>query len=174
LTKDFYKRIAEEMKKSFFENPKLKGILIGGPIPTKDEFVEGDYLTDQLQKKIISVQDQGDTSESGLHELVELSQEVLANQEVIREKNILDKFFESLGKNPDMTPYKVDKVKRALDFGAVDLLIISKDFDKAKAKELIDIAENMGTKVEIVSRETEEGDQFFSLGGVGAMLRFQV
>lgn len=174
LTKDFYKRIAEEMKKSFFENPKLKGILIGGPIPTKDEFVEGEYLTDQLQQKIISVQDQGDTSESGLHELVELSQEVLANQEVIREKNILDKFFESLGKTPEMTPYKVDAVKRALDFGAVDMLILSKDFDKAKAKELIDVAENMGTSVEIVSRETEEGDQFFSLGGVGAMLRFQV
>jgi len=162
------------MKNCFFENPKLKGILIGGPIPTKDEFVEGDYLTDQLQQKIISVQDQGDTSESGLHELVELSQEVLASQEIIHEKKILDRFFESLGKTPEMTPYKIDEVKKALDFGAVDVLIISKDFDKKKAKELIDVAENMGTSVEVASRETEEGEQFFSLGGLGAMLRFRV
>jgi peptide chain release factor subunit 1 len=174
LTKDFYKRIAEEMKNCFFENPKLKGILIGGPIPTKDEFVEGNYLTDQLQQKIICVKDQGDTSESGLHELVELSQDVLADQEIIHEKNLLDKFFESLGKTPEMTPYKFEEVKRVLGFGAVDMVIISKDFDKKKAKELIDVAENMGTNVEIVSRETEEGEQFFSLGGLGAILRFKV
>ncbi len=44
LTKEFFKRIAGEMKKIFFDMPKLKGILVGGPIPTKDEFLEGDYL----------------------------------------------------------------------------------------------------------------------------------
>jgi peptide chain release factor subunit 1 len=44
LTKDFYKRIAEEMKTIFFEMPKLKGILIGGPIPTKDEFIDGEFM----------------------------------------------------------------------------------------------------------------------------------
>ena len=36
LTKEFYKRIADEMKRIFFDMPKLKGILVGGPIPTKD------------------------------------------------------------------------------------------------------------------------------------------
>lgn len=174
LTKDFYKRIADEMKTAFYENTKLKGILVGGPIPTKDEFIEGNYLPTQLQDKVIGVKDQGDTSESGLQELVGLSQDVLANQEIIYEKNLLEKFFNSLGKTPEMTPYKFDEVKKALNFGAVDLLIISKDFDKKKAKELIDIAENMGTKVEIVSRETDEGDQFFSLGGVGTILRFKI
>ena len=39
LTKEFYKRIADEMKNLFYENKKLKGILIGGPIPTKDELI---------------------------------------------------------------------------------------------------------------------------------------
>ena len=24
--------------------PKLKGIIVGGPVPTKDEFVEGEYF----------------------------------------------------------------------------------------------------------------------------------
>lgn len=172
LTKDFYKRIAENMKKTFYENTKLKGILIGGPIPTKDEFVEGGYLPTQLQDKVIGVKDQGDTSESGLQELVGLSQDVLANQEIIREKQLLERFFDSLGAKPEITPYKYDAVKKALEFGAVDILIFSKDYDREKVKELKEIAKNMGTTIEIVSRETEEGEQFYSLGGIGAIQRF--
>ena len=174
LTKDFYKRIAAEMKKSFYENRKLKGILIGGPIPTKDEFVDGEYLLTQLQDKIIGVKDQGDTSESGLSELVELSQDVLANQEIIREKKVLEKFFDSLGKKPEMTPYDFEGIQKALGFGAVDVLVISKDYDKIKAGELKAVAEKMGTTVEIVSTETEEGEQFKNLSGVGAIQRFGV
>jgi len=173
LTKDFYKRIADEMKSLFYEEPKLKGILIGGPIPTKDEFVDGAYLPTILQDKIIGVKDQGDTSESGLKELVELSQDVLANQEIIHEKKLLEKFFDNLGAKPETTPYHYEDVKKALQFGAVDLLIFSKDYDKDKAKELKEIAANMGTTVETVSRETPEGEQFWSVGGIGAIQRFK-
>ena len=172
LTKDFYKRIANEMKTWFYEEEKLAGILIGGPIPTKDEFVEGAYLPTILQDKIIGVKDQGDTSESGLKELVELSQDTLADQEIIYEKKLLERFFDNLGAKSDMTPYHYDDVKKALNFGAVELLIMSKDYDKEKAKELKEIAGNMGTAVEFVSTETEEGKQFMNLGGVGAIQRF--
>jgi len=174
LTKEFYKRIADEMKKAFYENLKLKGILIGGPIPTKDEFVEGAYLPTQLQDKIIGVKDQGDTSEAGLQDLVELSQDVLANQEIIKEKKLLEKFFDGLGKFPELTPYKFEKIKKVLDYGAVDILIISKKYDKIKAEELKEIAKKMGTKIEIVSVETDEGKQFFNLEGIGAIQRFGV
>ena len=172
LTKEFYKRIADEMKNIFYDEPKLKGILIGGPIPTKDEFVEGEYLPTKLREKVIGVKDQGDTSESGLNELVGLSQDILASQEIMQEKKILEKFFNSLGKDPKMTPYKYDDVKKALKFGAVDIVIFSKEYDKTKMKELKEIAEQRGTTIEVVSTETEEGEQFFSIGGLGAIQRF--
>lgn len=172
LTKDFYKRIAEEVKTLFYENRKLKGILIGGPIPTKDEFVEGKYLATQLQDKVIGIKDQGDTSESGLKELVELSQDVLADQEIIHEKKILEKFFDNLGAKSELTPYHYEDVLKALKFGAVDTLIISKKYDEVQAKELMKIADQMGTTIETVSIETTEGEQFFKLGGIGAIQRF--
>jgi len=174
LTKEFYKRIADEMKNLFYEEIKLKGILIGGPVPTKNEFVDGEYLPTRLRKKIIGVKDQGDTSQSGLQELVGLSQDVLANQEIIYEKKLLEKFFNSLGKDPKMTPYKYEDVKKALEFGAVDLLIISKNFERTKVNELKKIAGNMGTTIEIVSTETDEGDQFNKLSGIGAIQRFGI
>lgn len=174
LTKDFYKRIAEEIKEAFFQNPKLKGILIGGPIPTKDEFIDGEYLTAQLQEKIIGKIDLGDTDESGLHELVEKSQDILASQEIIHEKQLLEKFFETLGEKRDLVAYKEDEIRKALQYGAVDILLLTKDFDKDKANELKGLAEKIGSTIEIVSTETTEGEQFNNLSGMGALLRFKV
>src|SRR3989338_7590595 len=85
LTKEFYKRISEEMKKIFFGMPKLSGIIVGGPIPTKDEFIDGEYLMTALREKLIGRIDIGDTSESGLRELVEKSGALLLNHERTQE-----------------------------------------------------------------------------------------
>jgi len=174
LTKDFYKRIAEEMKKIFFEMPKLKGILIGGPIPTKDEFIDGEYMETRLREKIIGRIDIGDTDESGLKELVEKSRDILAGQEIVYEKKILEKFFETLGEKPDLAYYKEKDVRKALEYGAVEMLIVSKSFNKEAAKELVQLAENIGSKIEIVSTETTEGEQFNNLSGIGAILRYKI
>ena len=54
------------------------------------------------------------------------------------------------------------------------ILILSKDLDKKLAKELKKKAENISAKVEIVSTETEEGEQFNNLSGMGAILRFEI
>jgi len=174
LTKEFYKRIAEEVKKIFFHNKKLKGIIVGGPVPTKDEFLDNDYLVTKLKEKVIGRVDIGDTSESGLKELVEKSQDILANQEIIHEKKVLERLFETLGKNPDLSALGEENVKTALQNGAVDILFISEKSDKKVSKELKKIAENMGSKIEVISVETEEGEQFYNLGGFGAILRFKI
>src|SRR3989344_5796125 len=174
LTKEFYKRIADEMKKIFFDNPKLKGILIGGPIPTKDEFIDGEYLVTKLREKIIGRKDIGGSDESGLKEIIEKSQDILAQQEIIHEKKIMEKFFRTLGENPELATLKEPATKKALDFGAVDVLILSKNIDKKIAKPLKNIAINTGSQIEIISTDTEEGQQFENLGGIGAILRFGV
>ena len=174
LTRDFYKRIAEEMKKIFFENPKLKGILIGGPIPTKDEFIDGEYLATKLREKIIGRRDIGGSDESGLKELVEKSQDILAQQEIIHEKKILERFFTLLGENPDKVSYKEEGIKKALKYGAVETLLLSKKTDKTLAKELKILAKNIGSEIETISTDTTEGEQFQKLSGIGAILRYKI
>jgi peptide chain release factor subunit 1 len=173
LTRDFYKRIADEMKTAFFENKRLKGIIVGGPIPTKDEFLDNVYLTDQLQQKVIGRLDIGDTDEAGLKELVDKAQDLLASQEIIREKKLLEKFFETLGEKPDFVVYKTEDIEKALEYGAVGVLYLSKDLSKDISRPLKIKAENIGADVEIISTETEEGKQFQQLSGVGALLRFK-
>ena len=174
LTKDFYKRIAEEAKKAFFENKKLKGILVGGPVPTKDEFLDNDYLQTQLGDKVIGRVDIGNTDESGLKEMVLKAQDILASQEIIKETKLLEKFFEQLGEKPDLSAYKEADVKKALQYGAADLILLTKEYDKKIAMEIKTSAENTGATVEMISTETEEGEQFKNLGGIGAILRYKV
>jgi len=175
LTRDFYKRIAAEMKTIFYEDPKLKGILIGGPIPTKDEFIDGEYLPTILQKKIIGRFDLGGSDESGLKELVEKAHDVLSSQEIVKEKKILEKFFTKLGEERDLVVYEEEEVKKALQFGAVALLILSRKTDKTLSRELKKLALDTAAEVEVVSDETEEGDQFLNLTkkGIGAILRYK-
>ena len=174
LTKEFYKRIAEDMKKIFLSMPKLKGILIGGPIPTKDEFLEGEYLTDQLQKKVMGKIDMGDSSESGLRELVERSQNLLVDHERLLEKKDVEVFFRVLGEDPEKAALGEKESRKALEMGAVETLYLSSKLPKNKINELSKLAENIGSSVKIISIETPEGEQFFNMAGIGAVLRFKI
>lgn len=174
LAKEFFKRVADSMKEMFFDMPKLKGILVGGPIPTKDEFLEYGQLVTKLKDMVIGVRDIGNTDESGLTELVEASKDILANQEIIKEKKLMEKFFHTLGKNPGMAAYGEESVKKAIKYGAVQLLLLSKKLDKAKISELRSLAESISAETELVSVETPEGEQFFNLSGIGALLRFSI
>jgi stalled ribosome rescue protein Dom34 len=77
-----------------------------------------------------------------------------------------------LAKEPDKTTYGKIQTKKALEYGAVDILLLSEDLDDATTDEFIDIANNFNTKVEIISTETKEGNQLKELSGIAAILRF--
>lgn len=173
LAKEFFRRVAEEMKKIFFEMPKLKGILVGGPIPTKEEFLDEGELVTKLKEKVISIKDLGYVDEHGLDLLVESSHEEIKEQELVKEKKILQRFFETLGKQTELAAYGPEKVKTALKRGAVSILLISKKFDRDEAKEFEKMAENISAEVIVISGDNHEGEQFFSITkGIGALLRF--
>jgi len=173
--KEFYRRIADGMKECFFNMTKLKGILIGGPIPTKEEFLEQGELVTALKNKIIAIKDLGYTDEHGLELLVEESGKDIAQQELIKEKKIIEKFFETLGKSPNRALYGIEKVKIALERGAVSILLISKKLPKNETKELEKMAENIGAETKIISTENQDGVQFYNITkGVGAILRFAI
>ena len=173
LAKEFFRRVAEDMKEIFFNMPKLKGILVGGPMPTKDEFLEQGNLVTALKEKVAAVKDIGYADEHGLKLLVEASSEDLAEQEIIKEKKLLEKFFNTLAKNPSRTAYGLAEVKNAMKQGAVDTLILSKQLAKEHIIEMTKMAVDIGAKVEIASMETQEGEQFYNITkGFGAILRF--
>lgn len=172
--KDFFRECAEALKKHFFDLKNLKGIIIGGPMPTKDDFVREGLIVTALKNKIIGMKDIGYADEHGLGLLVEASQDLLAQQEITLERKLMEKFFDMLGKQKDKTAYGYETVNKALELAAVDTLFLSKKLDKKIIKELSDKAKEVGADIETISVETEEGQQFFNLSGIGAILRFSI
>ena len=133
---DFYTRIGESANDAFLPiDPKdLEGILIGGPSPTKEEFVEGGFLHHELQRKVLAALDVSYTDESGLYELVDTAQEQLADLEVTQDKEIMRRFMKELVSDKGLAAYGEKEVRHNLELGAVDVLLLSEDLRKTRAK----------------------------------------
>jgi ribosomal protein L7Ae-like RNA K-turn-binding protein len=172
--KAHYKKVAEYVKNQFLGNKNLKGIIVGGPGPTKYDFVEGGFITTELRKKIIAIKDLGYTGEFGLQELVDKSQDVLVKEDIMQEKKIMGKFFDLLAKKPGMASYGEKEVMQNLKNGVVDILLLSEDLDDKKIEDFEKEAKAMGTTVNIISTETREGVQLKEIGKVAGILRYEV
>jgi len=174
LAKEFFRRVAEVVKDSFFEMKNLKGIIVGGPIPTKEEFLETGQLVTQLKDKVIAVKDIGDTGIAGLRALVQACEDILQEQEVTKQRKILDEFFSAIGKNPEKVAYGEAEVEQRLKDGAVGKLILSKTLPKEKIHKFEELARQTNVEMHLVSNETAEGVQFDNLGSVGGLLRYAI
>ena len=172
--KDHFKKVAEYVKEQFLTLKHLKGIIVGGPGPTKYEFVEGTYITTELKNKIIAIKDLSYTGEFGLEELLEKSQDILAKEEVAEEKKILTKFLELLATQPAKVSYGEQETMRILQMGVVETLLLSEVLEEEKVEKFEEEAKKTNTEVQILSTETREGVQLRDLGKVGAILRYEV
>lgn len=172
--KEFYKRIADYMNEQFLPNTGLKGIIIGGPGPTKYEFAEGNFITGDLKKKIIGIKDLSYTGDFGMEELVDRSQDLLAAEDIATEKAIMLRFFETLAKQEKKVSYGEKEVRRLLGMGMVDVVLISENFDEDKIVEIEEEAAKFSTVIKIISTETREGVQLRDIGGIAAILRYEL
>ncbi len=171
--KDFYKKIGELMKNEFLENKNLKGIIVGGPGPTKYDFVDGGYITNEVKKKIIAIKDLSYTGDFGFEELVDKSQDVLAQEEIAAEKGIMGRFFELLSKKPGMVVYGEKETMEKLRIGAVGVLLLSESLNDKKTEEFEKEAKKVAAEVRIISTETREGVQLRDMGKAAAILRYE-
>ena len=169
---EFFKRVSDLCNKEYLPMKNLKGILLGGPGPTKEEFQQ--YLNNELAKKIIAVQDVTYTDESGLHHLVDKSADILQKEGIIAEKKLMEKFFTLLAKEPGKATYGEQEVRRVLSLGAVDTVLISENYDDKIMQEIEDLVKASGATIHIISVDIKEGQQLRELGGIAAILRFAV
>lgn len=172
--KDHYKKVGEYVKEQFLTMEGLKGILVGGPGPTKYDFVDGNYITNEVKKKIIAIRDLSYTDEFGLQELLEKSEDVLASEEVADEKKIMQQFFTLLATEQGKTAYGHNDVLEKTKAAMVETILISESLDDAVVEEFEEEAAAMGSKVILISTETREGAQLKDMGGVVAFLRYNV
>lgn len=172
IAQDWFKKVAE-MINQVFRDPKIKGIIAGGPGPTKYSFMNEDYLSPEVKQKIKGSIDTSYTDEFGIKELADRAGEVIKELEIQREKDLVNKFLKE-AVTGGLATYGINEVKEALAIGKVETLLLSEALDEKLIEELSELAEKTGAKVEMVSVETPEGEQFRAgFRGIGAFLRYK-
>ena len=131
---DFNNRIAEAANDIFLnvDRNDFQGILIGGPTPTKEEFVKGEFLHHELQQKILGLFDVAYTDESGLNELMDAAGDTLSQLEVVKEKKLMERFMKELVSDNGLAAYGEDSVRQNLNMGSVEVLLLSEDLRRSR------------------------------------------
>ena len=215
---EFLKRIGRHVDEAFLPlKDELKGVLIGGPGHTKNDFVDGDYIHYEIHDKIINIVDTSYTGDFGIREVIDESMDTLAEMDIIKEKKLMKRFLHGLISENGLSTYGEEEVRRNLQMGAIETLLLSENLKSKRqtytcpacntievittrqhqeppekrcpkcneimkitktqetTEELIELAEEVNTKVEIISIETEEGTQWDkAFGGIAGILRYRV
>jgi len=219
---EWFVKCGERASEIFRNQKDIKGILVGGPGPTKQFFIDENYLHYEVQDKIVETFDTGYTDEYGLRELVSAASETMSNLKISKEKKLMKAFLREISKSEgSLSVYGENQIRRALQMGAIDTLLLSESLRKYRIKlrcptcnhmeertiseddlknfsppicskcnnsstieiiekidlidELSDLAEKIGSKVEIISIGSEEGDSLDSaFGGIAGILRYSI
>lgn len=131
---EYHKRVAEEANEIFSTTPDMKIILVGGPGPTKEDFLKEELLRTDVKNKIAGVFDTGYTDEQGIKEVVNRAGKVLANLEVMKEKYLMQRFMEELVAGKGLVAYGEKDIRKALGQGAVEILLISENYKKKQVR----------------------------------------
>lgn len=128
---EWFVKCGEKASEIFRGEKDIKGIFVGGPGPTKQHFVDDEYLHYEVQDKIVGVFDTGYTDESGLKELVSVASEKITDLKIAKEKKLMKKFLRAItaGKS-NLAVYGEEHVRKALRTGAVDTLLLSEEVRK--------------------------------------------
>jgi peptide chain release factor subunit 1 len=220
---EYYRRVAEHAQKIFIDQFNVKGLIVGGPGPTKENFLREEYLDYRLQKNVIITMDTSYSGGEGVREIIDKVNEqgVMTEYRLMEEKKIVKKFMSEVFSNRGLGIYGVREVKNAVESGIADIVIVadnvgylileskckkcerfdqmvidrtslvtsrqeimakpcpacgSTDYDISE-KDIVEHLEELttasGTRLEVISSQTEEGNQLASLGGIGAILRFK-
>lgn len=122
---EYYKRVGGYMTDVFLNVPNLKGIIVGGPGPTKEDFLKGNYLHHEINEKVLTTVDTGYTGHEGVKEVVSRSRGFLERVRYTQERKVVQEFLKHLGEDTGLATYGEQEVLNALKNVNVYVLLVS-------------------------------------------------
>ncbi len=143
----YYRKVGESMDAAFLG--KVKGVIIGGPGPAKEFFMKDDPFNYQL--KVLGVVDTGYTDEYGVREVLAKSEDILAEQEAIKEKKLVERFVKEVVTD-GLATYGLHEVIAAVESKQAEVLLVSEELP-------FRFAEYRCNKCEKAKREIVKGEK---------------
>lgn len=169
----FYQSIV----KSLFKFSDIQNIVIAGPGFGKNDFLKflQDNYPDIAEKSII--ESTGSGGRVGIQEVLKKGtvEKLSSENRIAFEMKDVDELLTLLSTNHKLVVYGKSQVENAVNMGAVKKLLVRDLNIRADDLEhIMDLTENMGGHVSIISSEHEGGDQLQALGGIAAILRYPI
>jgi protein pelota len=171
IINNFYDEIARTINN--FEG--IEGIVIAGPGFGKNDFFQ--FINDKYPDlaNISRLENTGAGGRTGIHEVLQkgILEEMATEGRIAHEIRMMARVLEEIGKTSNMVVYGKKEVKSAAEAGAIeDLLIIDELLRERDVEKIMDMTENLGGKVMVLSSEHDGGKQLNALGGLAALLRY--
>ena len=150
----FFHRVAEHAAKAFLENHKVTALAVGGPGPTKQDFLSGDFLHYELKNALLSVVDTQSIDKEGVREVLEKSSEALKNMCAPEEKMVVQRLLAEMSKQNGLSTYGLDSVLTALKAGEAEVALVTDCTDVA---EIVAVCQKCGYSRAKIVRKVEKG-----------------
>ena len=128
---NYVRKVAEGAVQMFITADKcnVTGLVLAGSADFKTELAQSDMFDGRLQAKILKVVDVSYGGENGFNQAIDLAAETLSNVKFVQEKKLVQKYFDEISKDTGKYCFGVDDTLKALDAGAVDMLIVFENLD---------------------------------------------
>ncbi len=180
--KEFYTEVAKHLEE-YVQRYEVSQIIIGSPAFWKEE------LLSIIKKKYPSLTSRitlatcNTTGKNAIEEILKRDEvkTVLKNDRTTQETALVEEILKAIAKNSLVT-YGWKEVQQAATAHAIKILLISEDFLQEQRQEgnfaLLDVmmreVERSNGEVHIISTEHEAGKRLHGLGGIAAILRYNL
>ena len=155
----YFNRLATITREYFIDIYPIKGLVISGPGPTKEEFINDNYLEYRLQNMIIATIDASYSGSEGIREAFAKSSDILSNFRMVEEKQIVEKLFNEINNNTGLGIYGLDDIINHLKNNIVNKIIITDNTElyriESKCKKCEHIQEKIVERIKVISTKTE-------------------
>ena len=128
---NYVRKVAETSVTCFISNDRVNvcGLVLAGSADFKTELGTSDMFDQRLQAKILKVVDVSYGGENGFNQAIELASDCLQNVKFIQEKKLISKYFDEIAKDTGQYCFGIDDTLKALESGAVEVLIVWENLD---------------------------------------------
>jgi len=155
----YFNRVAEITREYFIDIYQVKGLIVSGPGPTKEEFVNKEYLEYRLQNNIIATIDASYSGAEGIREAFAKCSDILSNFRMVEEKKIIEKLFQEVNTNSGLGSYGLKEVIEMLKNNIAGMIIISDDINMSRIEKICKRCSNVEDELieqgKRIARKTE-------------------
>ena len=155
----YFNRVAETTREYFIDIYPIKGLVISGPGPTKEDFINGNYLEYRLQNMIVSTIDSSYSGAEGIREAFSKASDILSNFRMVEEKKLVEDLFREINSHSGLGAYGLKEIIDYLKNNVVKTLIITDDTNmyrvEGKCKRCQNIQEEILELPQVIPKKTE-------------------